>query len=77
MNDEEREVLIEQAVSAFRERNAWGRILPSPAWHDLAPEDRAAAHERQLENRVVECALDPGGRSTTVHAVLARLRERR
>jgi hypothetical protein len=77
MNDEEREVLIEQAVSAFRERNAWGRILPSPAWQDLAPEDRAAVFERQLENRVVECALDPATRSTTVRAVLARLRERR
>jgi hypothetical protein len=77
MSDEEREILIEQAASAFRERNPWGRILPAAAWHDLAPQDREAAFERQLANRVIERALDPEGWSATVRAVLARLREER
>ncbi|MBZ5497400.1 MAG: hypothetical protein LAP85_13445 [Acidobacteriia bacterium] len=68
-------LLIEQAASAFRERNAWGRILPSPAWWDLSPEDREAACARQLESRLIERALNPAGLSTTVRAVLERLKQ--
>ena len=37
MTDEPKDLLIEEAVSAFRERNSWGRVLPSPAWWDLPP----------------------------------------
>lgn len=34
------EILMEEAVSAYRGRTASGRILPSPAWQDLTPESR-------------------------------------
>lgn len=73
MSDDPRELLIEQALSAFRERNAHGRILPSPAWWDLAAEDREAVFMRQIESRLTERALDAAGLSTTVRAVLERL----
>ena len=73
MKDDPRDLLIEAAASAFRERDSRGRILPSPAWMDLAPDDRLAVFERQLESRVFERALDPQGRSTTVRCVLDRL----
>jgi hypothetical protein len=73
MTDEPKDLLIEEAVSAFRERNSWGRILPSPAWMDLPPADREALFERQIASRIVERAIDPNGRGSTVRAVLARL----
>ena len=73
MADEPKDVLIEAAVSAFRERNAFGRILPASAWWDLAPEDREALFGRQLESRLLERAIDPDGLSSTARAVLERL----
>lgn len=77
MTDEPKDLLIEEAVSAFRERNSWGRILPSPAWMDLPPADREALFERQLASRMLECAIHPSGRSSTVRAVLAHLERAR
>jgi hypothetical protein len=73
VTDEPKDLLIEEAVSAFRERNSWGRILPSPAWMDLPPADREALFERQLASRILERAIHSSGRSSTVRAVLARL----
>ena len=75
MTDEPKDLLIEEAVSAFRERNSWGRILPSPAWMDLPPADREALFERQLASRILERAIHPSGRSSTVRAVLAQLEQ--
>jgi len=74
MSDDPRDLLIEEAASAFRERNAWGRILPSPSWLDLPAEERDALFARQLESRLIEQALDPNGLSTTARAVLERLK---
>ncbi len=74
MTDEPKDLLIEEATSAFRERNAWGRVLPSPAWLDLPPADRELLFERQLASRIIERALEPDGRSSTIRAVLSRLR---
>ena len=74
MTDDSRDLLIEKASSAFRERNAAGRILPSPSWYDLAPADRESLFDLQLESRLIEHALDAKGLSTTVQAVLSRLR---
>jgi hypothetical protein len=73
MTDEPGNLLIEEAVSAFRERNTWGRVLPSPAWMDLPPAEREALFGRQLASRIIERAIDPNGRSSTVRAVLRRL----
>jgi len=73
MSEEAGDLLMEQAVSAFRERNAWGRIQPSAAWWDLSPQDRETVSQRQLESRVLERALSASNRSSTVRAVLARI----
>jgi len=72
-DDADRQALIEAALTAYRARNATGNILFSPAWHDLAPTDREAAFELQLDSRLLERALDPEGLSATARAVLARL----
>ena len=74
MSRDRNDILIEQAASAFRERDAGGRIQPSPAWWDLAPAGRDALFEVQLESRIIESALDPRGLSATVRSVLARIR---
>jgi hypothetical protein len=73
MTDDPNDSLIEQAVSAFRERDASGRIMPSPAWWDIPPEARDVLFQRQLESRIMERAFAPDGRSNTIRAVLDRL----
>jgi hypothetical protein len=73
MIDERNETLIEAAASAYRERDSLGSILPSPAWRDLAPEERVAAFDLQLRSRELEQILDPRNLSTTVRAVLGRI----
>jgi hypothetical protein len=73
MKRDDRELLIEAATGAFRARDPEGRIMPSPAWMDLAPEDRDAVFERQLASRRAERVLDYHGLSTTARAVLSRI----
>jgi hypothetical protein len=74
MTNDPNDTLIEQAISAYRERDPSGGIVASPALRDLPLGSREALFKRRLESRIVERALDPNGRSGTVHAVLARLR---
>jgi hypothetical protein len=71
---EERDALIEATLTAFRERDASGRILPSPAWMDLPPADREAAFDAQVAARRLEAALDDDGRNATVRVVAERIR---
>ena len=71
MNEER---LIEQVCSAHRERDVHGRVQWSPAWHDLDDAGRQRAFERTVASRAIEAALDERGQSTTVAAVLARIR---
>ena len=73
MTDDPKEILIEQAVSAYRERTTSGRILPSPAWWDLPPESREELFKRQLQSRIVERAAARDGMSATVRSVINRL----
>jgi hypothetical protein len=73
MKKQRPEIVIEQACSAFRERDRWGRILPSPAFLDLEPKAREELFQLQLETRELERVLDPAGRSGTVRAVLRRI----
>ncbi len=70
-----RDILIERVATAFRERDAEGRVVASPAWWDLAPEDREVTFDLQLLSRCLERAADPKGLSTTARAVLARVKE--
>jgi len=71
---DDRDALIEAAATAFRERDPSGRILPSPAWADLAPADCDALYELQLAARHFERALDDDGLSATAQVVLERAR---
>jgi hypothetical protein len=73
MNRDSEEILIEAATGAFRERDASGRILPSPAWMDLSEGDRETLFRHQLGSRLLERSLDPKGLSSTARAVLSRL----
>jgi hypothetical protein len=68
------DVLMEAAAGAFRERDAWGRILPSPAWCDLGPTEREALFELQMESRAWERLVGPGGLSGTGREVVRRAR---
>ncbi|MEQ1571438.1 MAG: hypothetical protein ABMA64_37775 [Myxococcota bacterium] len=68
------ESLIEQVVSAYRERSGRGEIRSAPAWHDLDEAGRVAAFDRTVAARRLEAAVDPDGLSSTARAVLARLR---
>lgn len=70
MNDQE---LIEAAVTAYRERDTEGRIVPSAAWWDLSPELAEKLFRAQVLTREIERALDPEGQTGTAKAVLARI----
>jgi hypothetical protein len=67
-------LLLEQVVSAFRSRSPQGAVRPCPAWFDLDEGGRQAAFEATVLSRGLEAAMDPDGQSTTVKAVLARIR---
>lgn len=73
MADEREENLIEEVVSAHRERRDELELREHPAWHDLSDEGRRQAYTRTVEQRRLEAALDPEGLNTTARAVLARL----
>lgn len=70
----DREGLIEEVVSAFRERDPHGAIKASPAFFDLDEADRERAYEAALVSRAMEAALDPRGLSSTARAVLRVIR---
>ena len=67
------EALIEQLVSAHRERDAQGSVRFAPAFHDLSAPAREQAFELAATTRRLEAALDPEGLSTTARAVLQRI----
>lgn len=70
-------LLLEQVTSAHRERAVDGTIKSHPAWHDLDADGRIAAFEETLRLREMERALSPDQKSSTVEAVLARIRTTR
>jgi hypothetical protein len=75
MRGRDREALIEQAVSAYRPRDARdGRVRAHPAWLDLDEASRTEAFDEAERARRIEAALDPNGLSSTAKAVLARIR---
>lgn len=71
-----KEFLIEQVVSAYRERDAHGRIRDAPAWHDLDADGRRDAFKQTVLVRTLEAAMDPKGLSSTARVVLSRIRSR-
>jgi len=71
------EELVEQAVGAWRPRDADGAVRGHPAWWDLDEAGRREVYEQTLRSRALEAGLDPEGLSTTGQAVLARIRAAR
>ena len=69
-----RDKLVSAASSAYRARDAEGRIITDAAWLDLDAEGRKEAFEATLKQRKIEAALDERGLSSTAKAVLARIR---
>jgi hypothetical protein len=67
------ELLIEAAAGAYR-MHLPGPLRYHPAWHDLDADGRRRAYERARMLRKMEAALSGDGQSSTVHAVLARIR---
>ena len=75
MNDSrERKLLIEEATTAWRPRTPDGTILDHPAWADLDPDSRQQIFDETVVVRRLERGMDADGRSSTVRAVLDRLR---
>lgn len=73
----EEELLVEQVIGAHRERGVDGEIYSSPAWHDLSDQTRSEAFELTVQQREFERALDADGLSSTVKALLERIRTSR
>jgi hypothetical protein len=74
VSERDLDVLIEAAVTPYRERDVEGRVVPPPAWWDLSPEGREELYRRQMMSRVIEKAFDAEGWSGTVRAVMSRIR---
>jgi hypothetical protein len=68
------ETLVSAATSAYRARDAEGRLVPDAAWMDLDADGRRAAYDATLRQRRLEATLDPDGLSSTARAVLRRIR---
>lgn len=73
MDEKDRQQAIEESASAWRPASPLA--LPvHPSWYDLDAEGREQAFDVARQSRLMEAALDPRGWSSTVHAVLQRLR---
>jgi hypothetical protein len=70
---EHEQALIEELAGAWRPHDPH-TLRSHPAFWDLGEPARVRAHELALATRPLEAALDDDGYSSTVHAVLARLR---
>ena len=73
MNERERDALIEASVTAYREQDREGRLVPPPAWWDLSPGDADELFRRQVAMRRLEQAASPLGWTATVLAVLRKI----
>ena len=73
MSERDPDVLVEAAVTPYRERDLEGRITPPPAWWDLSPEAREELYRIQILSREIEKATNPDGMSGTVRTVLRRI----
>lgn len=68
------DLLIEQAVSAWRRRRPDGAILPHATWADLSPAERLRLFEESLRWRGLERGVDEEALSGTCRSVLAKIR---
>lgn len=73
MNDD-RELLIEAAVTAHRRADPSGELPFHPAFHDLDAAGREALFAATAWQRRLEAALARDGLTSTARAVLRRVR---
>ena len=71
LSDREREMLIEEATTAWRSRSPNGRTLEHHTWADLDAAARQTVFDEAFIMRVLEAALDRDAYSTMVRAVAA------
>lgn len=69
----ERDDLVEAVASAWRSRDASGRVHSHPFWHDLDATGRIEAFEAAVLERAMEAAVDPKGLSATGWTVIQRI----
>ena len=74
IDPKERAALIEAAASAFRGTTPLGEVRAHPAWEDLDEEGREEVFALTARLRKLEAALDAQSQSSTVKAVLQRLK---
>ena len=70
---DDRDRLIEEALTAWRPRTPDGGLRGHPAWHDLDASGREEVFEATGRLRELEAALDPRGLSSTGRAVMERI----
>jgi hypothetical protein len=71
LSDREREMLIQEATTAWRSRRPDGRTLEHHMWADLDATARQTVLDEAFIMRVLEAALDRDAYSTMVRAVAA------
>jgi len=71
LSDREREMLIQEATTAWRSRRPDGRTLEHHTWADLDATARQTVLDEAFIMRVLEAALDRDAYSTMVRAVAA------
>ncbi len=74
MNGDDRDLLVEAATSAHRDRDPFGALRFHPAFHDLDAAGREALFTATAGQRAIEAAVDPDGLSSSARAVLQRIR---
>lgn len=67
------DLLIEQAVSAWRPRSADDSLVPHAAWADLPPDERLRLFEETLRCGALERALDEEALSGTYRLNLSKI----
>lgn len=72
MNDE-RELLVEAAISAHRRADPSGELKFHPSFHDLDATGREVLFTETLRQRELERALARDGLSATARVVLRRI----
>jgi len=75
MDDEDREILIEEAASAWRPSSAED-LAVHPAWEALDEKGRVEAFEVAQSLRKIEAGLDSDALSSTTRAVLERIEQK-
>ena len=76
MNADDRDLLVEAATSAHRDRDVFGELRFHPAFHDLDVVGREALFDATAVQRALEASANRDGLSSTARAVLQRIRGR-